>query len=194
MHLRFQISIDLLTHKIGRDIVVSEFYTLHELHLIIESSLAWDNENYYGFHIDDLSWVHCNTLEGESIESGIFLAEGTKVSEVLSLWKDEQISYRCGGRNQWELTVTIVNSHETHPDIMTATLVDANGDMPDRHTDITEQFLTEHTEDHHDARLVLKKSPTRKKIRAETSIGICAEKVTLKSAEISEARRAGTQI
>lgn len=188
MHLKFKMEIDVLTHKVCRDLLISEFYTLHELHLIIEASLGWNNCNYYGFYSEDLSWEHCNLLEGDHLMSGQFMAEGTKISEILPFWKDEPFIYRCGNRMQWEFTIKLVDSFECHPDIMTAALHDGIGDMPLRSTDLGREFLADNEKNSEDGVSVLRRF-TSAKCQPETSIGKCSEQVSALSAKISRARR-----
>lgn len=190
MHIKFQIKTDLVSHTVHRDIFVSEFYTLHELHLIIEASLGWENSNFYSFSSEDLSWVHCNLIEDDPIPQGTYLTEGTKVSEILPLWSQGAILYNCGRSQQWEFALSIVDSVECHPDIMTAMLSDGQGHMPPRDTSLANAFIKEIEECPGDDTPVLK----RKKqisVHTETALRDCSDQVSSTSIEISKARKSG---
>jgi hypothetical protein len=188
MHIKLEIKTSLPTHNIARALWVPEFYTLHELNHVLQASFGWEEERAYAFLSEDLSWIPCQQIEGEDIENGLFLAEGTTLSEVLKFWRDEGATYETGCRSQWEFHVEVVDSRETHPDNMTCILEDGQGDMPEDMNAMRRQFIDAHNSLIQDDTLIVSRL-AKANIHVEHTLGLCSELVSTRSVEISKSRR-----
>jgi hypothetical protein len=187
MHIKLEIKVDLPTHTVARALWVPEFYTLHELNDVLQASFGWEWRRPYAFISADITWLPFEEDEGENIELGVFLTEGTTLSEAMRFWEDGAV-YETGCFRQWEFRLDILEVREAHPDNMTCILADGMGDMPKDSDDLRRQFLQINDVMFRDE-LDSTHNQVKPPIHIERTIGHCSEQVAVRSVEISKSRR-----
>ena len=188
MHIKIAISTSLPTHRVARALWVPESYTLHELSDLLHASIGWDQSDTYSFDDGARQHIPCSQIQSDEIEGGIFLAEGTSLSELLSDWRSTKVTYRAGSLTQFDFVLEVQEVQESHPDNMTALLLDGQGDMPRDASELRRKFLEEH-EQYVSGDFVLLKKLQKAHSMVEHTIGICTELVAARSVEISRMRK-----
>lgn len=130
-HYTFKITSPYHT-KFWRTVKVDAQHTLHDLHLIIQRAINFDNDHLYSFYMDNKS----RSKFGYHSPFGMQRPLTTEVQIGELSWREGQrILYLFDYGDDWEFTVEMVKHETVDAPLELPIVVDSKGDAPEQYPD-----------------------------------------------------------
>ena len=98
------ISLDQTFPLVWRKVLVHDFITLDELHILIQASMGWENRHLYDFNINNKTY----TDEESAIEMNSLVADGVELRDILGDTKKFTYTYDFGDDWKHDIEITSI--------------------------------------------------------------------------------------